>query len=474
MNARKMVCVSTSLLALSIIPPPQSAAADDDRPNFLIILCDDLGYGDLACYGHPAIRTPNLDRLATQGVRLTDCYASAPVCSPSRAGMLTGRTPNRAGVYDWIPDSHTMHLPRGEMTIASILQRAGYATCHVGKWHCNGAFNTPEQPQPDDHGFDYWFSTQNNASPSHCNPQNFVRNGDPVGPLQGYSCSIVADEALGWLSQTRDAARPFFLFVCFHEPHEPVASPPELEATYEAAPQKGQATYYANVTNMDAAVGRLMAALDELELADDTFVLFTSDNGPETLNRYRSAWRSHGSPGPLREMKLHIYDGGIRVPGIIRWPGHTRPGTISREPISGVDLLPTLCHIAGVEIPGDRIIDGTDITPILAGRTLHRRTPLFWSYYRALSAPRAAMRIGDWKILARWDGPVKPISGNVSEEAMTLIKTAQLTDFELYNLRRDVGERNDIADEHPDRLKQMSDRLIELYRFVQTEGPSWY
>lgn len=225
---------------------------------------------------------------------------------------------------------------------------------------------------------------------------------------------------------------------------------------------------------MDAAVGKLMAALDELDLANDTFVLFTSDNGPETLNRYRGAWRSHGSPGPLRGMKLHIHDGGIRVPGIIRWPGHATPGTISGEPISGVDLLPTLCCIARVDIPGDRAIDGANITPIFERRPVERRTPLFWIYYRALSAPKAAMRIGDWKIVAHWDGPLKPTSGNVSEEAMTLIKTAQLTDFQLYNLRSDIGERNDVADEHPEQLRQMTDRLIELYRSVQTEGPSWY
>jgi arylsulfatase A len=455
-------------------PSSISAAADDDRPNFLIILCDDLGYGDLACYGHPVIRTPNLDRLAAQGVRLTDCYSAAPVCSPSRAGLLTGRTPNRTGVYDWIPDNHIMHLPRSEITIASILQRAGYATCHVGKWHCNGAFNTPEQPQPDDHGFAYWFSTQNNASPSHSNPRNFVRNGEPAGPLQGYSCSIVADEAIGWLSRQRNQGSPFFLFVCFHEPHEPLASPPELEATYPTATKKGQATYYANVTNMDAAVGKLMAALDELDLAEDTFVFFTSDNGPETLNRYRGAWRSHGSPGPLRGMKLHVYDGGIRVPGIIRWPGHTDPGAVVDEPVSGVDVLPTLCSIAGVEIPADRAIDGSDIMPMLRGQSIERRTPLFWSYYRALSAPRAAMRLGNWKIVARWDGPARPNSANVSEEAMSLIKSAQLTDFELYDLRRDIAEQADLRDQHPDTFKRMTARLVQLYRSVQREGRSWY
>jgi arylsulfatase A len=169
------------------------------RPNILVILCDDLGYGDLGCFGHPTIRTPHLDRLAAQGMRLTSCYAAAPVCSPSRAGLLTGRAPVRLGVYDWIAEGSPMHLGKGELTVATLLKRAGYATCHVGKWHCNGRFNSPEQPQPGDHGFEHRFSTQNNAAPSHENPTNFVRDGRRVGPLRGYSCQLVADEAIGWL-----------------------------------------------------------------------------------------------------------------------------------------------------------------------------------------------------------------------------------------------------------------------------------
>ncbi|MAF09634.1 arylsulfatase, partial [Candidatus Poribacteria bacterium] len=145
-----------------------------DRPNFVVFLCDDLGYGDLACYGHRAIRTPNLDALADEGVRLTDCYAAAPVCSPARAGLMTGRTPNRCGIYNWIPAGSPMHLQASETTVAGLLRDAGYATAVAGKWHLNGKFNSPDQPQPGDHGFDHWFATQNNAVPSHKDPINFV------------------------------------------------------------------------------------------------------------------------------------------------------------------------------------------------------------------------------------------------------------------------------------------------------------
>ncbi|MEE3221148.1 MAG: sulfatase-like hydrolase/transferase, partial [Planctomycetota bacterium] len=211
--------------------------AEDEppRPNIVVILCDDLGYGDLACYGHPHIKTPNLDRLAAAGIRLTACYSAAPVCSPSRVGLLTGRVPNRAGVYDWIPAAggpradarDQVHMRREETTIAHLLKTAGYATCLSGKWHCNSYFNSPKQPQPGDSGFDHWFATQNNAAPSHENPVNFVRNGKRVGKLQGYSCQLVIDEAINWLDRLakKSPQQPFFLFATFHEPHEPVASP---------------------------------------------------------------------------------------------------------------------------------------------------------------------------------------------------------------------------------------------------------
>ena len=448
-------------------------AAQERRPNFLVILCDDLGYGDLGCYGHKAIKTPCLDRLATQGVRLTSCYSAAPVCSPSRAGLLTGRTPSRVGVYDWIPADHPMHLPAGEVTVARLLKRAGYATGHFGKWHCNGKFNSPDQPQPDDHGFDYWFSTQNNAAPSHRNPENFVRNGRPAGKLEGFSCQLVASETIRWLKRERAPDKPFFAFVCFHEPHEPVDSPDELVAMYPEATKKGEALYYANVTNMDRAVGELMRALNDMNLADDTLVWFTSDNGPETLDRYRGANRSHGSPGPLRGMKLHMYEGGIRVPGIMRWPGRIGPGSACDVPVSGVDVLPTLCALAGVDAPTDRVIDGTNIASIFDGRAVARSQPLFWHYYLALSDPKVAIRNDDWKLLAPVDGIERLEYKRMFKHDFSVIKQGRLAPFELYDVGRDIAERNDLAGTEQQRRDEMSRELMRLYDAVIEEGPTW-
>ena len=220
---------SVSLVHKLSLSAEYGIQASNARPNILVILCDDLGYGDLACFGHPHIRTPNLDRLAEGGIRFTDCYSAAPVCSPSRVGLLTGRNPNRTGIYDWIPLGHPMHMAAEERTIANVLRNAGYDTGLFGKWHCNGVFNKPDQPQPDQHGFDHWYATQNNAAPSHENPTNFVRNGREVGPQFGFSCRLVAQEASHWISNRADRSKPFFGFVCFHEPHEPVASPLDLE-----------------------------------------------------------------------------------------------------------------------------------------------------------------------------------------------------------------------------------------------------
>jgi len=437
------------------------------RPNFLVVLADDLGYGDLACYGHPRIKTPNLDRLAAEGLRLTNCYAAAANCSPSRTGLMTGRTPYRVGIHSWIPMFSPMHVRRAEITVATLLRRNGYTTCHVGKWHLNGMFNLPGQPQPSDHGFDHWFSTQNNALPCHHDPDNFVRNGKPVGPLKGYSAHLVVDEAIRWLEDSRDPGKPFFLFVCFHEPHEPIATAKRYSDMYPSD-DPSLSAHHGNITQADDAFGRLMTRIDELGLRDDTLVMFTSDNGPAITN-----WHPHGSPGPLREKKGHVYEGGIRVPGIIRWPGHTRPGTVSDEPVCGVDLLPTLCQIVGIPVPNDRAIDGASFLPIFEGKPIQRKTPLYWQFNYARSAPKVAMRVGDWKILATLTEPDLKPGADITDEIQQSIKRAELASFELYNLREDVGETTDLAEKEPERLAAMSAQLRKLYREVRDESPVW-
>ena len=461
-----LICTICSLSPIYGFTKPDSSTT----PNILIILADDLGYGDLGCYGNKIISTPYLDQLAEEGMRLTDCYASAPMCSPSRAGLLTGRSPYRMGIYDWIAPDSSMYLPTSEITIASLLGNTGYATSHIGKWHLNGKFNTNEQPQPNDHGFDYWLSTQ--YSSRHLNPDGFVRNGVEEDSIAGYSCQIVADETIKWLTEIRDKNKPFFQFVCFHETHEPIFSPPELVKKYEQYGNKAE--YYANVENMDKAVGRIMEALDNLGLSENTFVFFTSDNGPAEYTPKGYFNKSHGSAGLLRGYKRHMFEGGLRVPGIIRWPGYTKPGQIQEQPISNLDLLPTLCKITGVEKPTDRIIDGSDLSPIFEEKKIERETPLHWHFYDPWGGPQSLLRIDNWILGAQWNlGDFHKRGRFVPQTEIAMIKQSKLIDFSLYNIRSDIHQDQNIGTQHPERFELMQGILKQLHRSVIMEAPAY-
>lgn len=452
-------------VALSLFFGPTGIS--DAATNIVVVLADDLGYGDLGCYGHPRIKTPHIDRFASQGVRFTHCYSAHPNCSPARAGLMTGRTPFRIGIYNWIPMFSPMHVKRSEITIATLLRDAGYDTCHVGKWHLNGDFNLPSQPQPVDHGFNHWFSTQNNALPNHKDPNNFVRNGTAAGPLKGYSATLVAAEADRWLRRDRDAEKPFFLFACFHEPHEPIASAARFTDQYESNDPSLPA-HHGNVSQLDEGFGKLLNTLDQLQLADDTLVFFTSDNGPAI-----TAMHPHGSTGGLRDKKGTIYEGGIRVPGMIRWPGHVRAGSENDVPISGVDLLPTLCELAHVNIPDDRVLDGVSFLPALRGKEVLRSKPLYWQFDRAKSKAKVAIRQGPWKLVASLNQPDRQPSGGIPADEISQIKSAELVHFELFRLDQDAAESIDVSTDYPQVLDEMSGQLKQMHAEVRQAAPTW-
>ncbi len=437
------------LAAALLLFIPIVTHAADASPNIVIFLADDLGYGDLGCYGHQIIQTPNLDAFAKQGTRFTQCYAACAVCSPSRSAILTGRTPYRNGVFTWIPEGREIHLRASEIALPKLLKERGYATCHVGKWHLNGHFNKPTQPQPNDHGYDWWLGTQNNAAPSHENPSNFVRNGQPVGRLEGYSAPLIVDEATTWLKQNRDKSKPFLLSVWTHEPHYPIKSSPEFKAKYPDLTDDVLREHHANVTQLDHAFGKLMRALDELKLADNTVVFFTSDNGPEG-DGIKSPGR--GSTGGLRGRKRAVYEGGIRVPGIVRWPGKTKPGTTSDVPVIGTDIFVTAVGIAEAKLPTDRILDGGNMLAAIEGRAVERARPLYWRCVIAPGPLKTAMRIGDWKILA----------------------DEQLTRFELYNLQNDPQEKTNLRATQPAKFEEMKTALVKLNTEIEAEGPDWW
>lgn len=441
--------VLTLLLTLLLLPQTL-LAQDKAKPNIVIFLVDDMGWGDLGCYGHPVIKSPNLDRFAQESLKLNQCYAASGVCSPSRSAILTGRTPYRNGVFTWIPENSHIHLRSSEITLATLLKRIGYATCHVGKWHLNGMFNSDKQPQPSDHGFDWWFSTQNNAGPSHKNPKNFARNGKAVGEIQGFSSQIVVDEAIHWLKKERDSTKPFFLCCWTHEPHLPIETDPRFQNLYpdlvKSDPDKAQ--HHGNISQLDDAFGRLMRTLSELKLDENTIVIFTSDNGPEGDGL---KGRTRGSTGGLRGRKRNVYEGGIRVPGMIRWPGHTKPGSTSEEPVIGSDIFTTLCAITQVPVPSDRPIDGASFLPILEGKSIERKIPLYWRCNLA-GQFQICMRQGDY----------------------TLLATPKLDQFELYNLKNDVKQQHDLVAKEPQRFEAMKATLLKLNAEIEKEGPTWW
>jgi len=437
-------------LALAILLNFTGQCADSARPpNVVIFLADDLGYGDLGCFGNTLIQTPHLDAFAKQGCKLTQCYAACAVCSPSRSAILTGRTPYRNGVYNWIPEGSEVHLRTSEIALPKLLKTKGYSTCHVGKWHLNGKFNSPEQPQPNDHGYDWWLGTQNNAAPTHANPANFVRNGKAVGPMEGYSAPLVAGEAVEWLSKHRDKTKPFFLAVWTHEPHYPIKSDPEFKKLYPDLKDDVQVEHHANVTQMDFAFGKVMKALDDQKLADNTFVFFTSDNGPEG-DGIKSPGR--GSTGGLRGRKRAVYEGGIRVPGLVRWPGHIKPGSTTDVPVIGSDFFTTVCAITDTPLPKDRVIDGGNLLAAIDSKAVERARPLYWRCAIAPGPMKTAMRIGDWKIVA----------------------DEKLTNFELYNIQADPAEKADLASAEPTKLEEMKTALQKLNTEIESEGPDWW
>ena len=429
-------------------------------PNIILMIADDLGYADLGCYqGLPS--TPNLDRLAQEGIRFTDFYAAAPNCSPSRAGLLTGRSPSRIGVYNYIPAGHPMHLRDQEITIAELVKEKGYQTGQFGKWHLSSLppLAALGQPQPHDQGFDYSLGTTNNARPSHLNPVNFVRNGEEVGELKGYSCDIVVNEAIQWLSQDIDQNQGFFCYLAFHEPHKKVASPPELTAKYAEHDPK-VAEYLANIENLDAAIGRLMNYLAAADLLEETLILFSSDNGS-----YRN-----GSNAPLLGGKSFVYEGGIRVPGILHWKNHIKPNQTINTPAGLLDIMPTISELLGQPHPQPEQLDGTSLVPLLQGKALNRPKPLSWFFYR--TSPEMAMRSGNYVILgSNQDSSFH--THPMSAPDMAHIKSLQLHSFELYDLSQDIGQSQALPWQNMDIGQELQQQLVQRFHDIQAEAPIW-
>lgn len=430
------------------------------RPNVVILLADDLGWADVGCYGGP-VKTPSIDGLAERGVRFTDFYSGCAVCSPSRATLMTGRQHIRAGVYSWISDeSQKSHLLEREVTLAELLKEQHYDTAHVGKWHLGLPTAKRQKPTPDQHGFDHWFATWNNAEPSHHNPETFIRNGVPVGKLEGYSCQLAVDEAISWLDSRKNSGHPFFLNVWFHEPHSPIAAPDEITAVYGEVKDQA-AVYSGTIDNTDRAITRLLAKLGEMGAPEDTLIVYASDNGSYRADRV----------GDLRGKKGVNWEGGIRVPGIFSWPGMIKPGVVSETPAGLVDVLPTICGLLELTPPAV-YLDGSDLSPILRGQGVEftRHQPLFWHLQR--SRPIVAMRDGDWSLVAETDYELS--SDNMFQESwIPVIRAGGYKNFQLFDLRNDRSQSTDRSGEEPERLAAMKAQLLKINASVMAEATDW-
>ena len=429
-----------------------SVAQAATQPNILLIYVDDLGFGDLGSYGHPVLQTPNIDSLASDGLKLTSYYAPSAICSPSRAALLTGRLPYRTGIKSWIPQDSGIYLRDEEVTLAEVLKAAGYSTAHIGKWHLNSDLGSTSEPQPTDQGFDYFYGHNAFQMPTNHNPVNIFRNKKALPMQEGYTAELYASEAIKWLAG-RDESEPFFLYLSMAEPHTTIENPPEYDDLYaqytdgEIVPipngspvppkpllvPRGPGEYYANITYMDAQLGRVFDWLGEHNLEENTIVVFSSDNGPVTSD-WINWWEvnAYGSTGGYRGRKHFLYEGGLRVPTIIRYPNVIEPGSESDAAVIGMDLFVTLANIGGGKVPDDRAIDGIDVQPIFSGGELPQRS-LFWAL-DSVSELQFAIRKGSWKLLL--DGEQKP--------------------RELYNLAEDPLEFFNLIDAEKERSAQLA------------------
>ena len=438
------------------------------------------------CYGHPIIKTPNINVLAKEGVLLTNCYSASPNCSPSRTGILTGRSPYRVGMYDFAHYA-PLHIPESELTIAEAVKSAGYQTMFAGKWHCTGAKDWTTHPNPGEHGFDHWYAHPKNFG--H-NPKGFCRNGENLPQQKGWMSELVVNEAMDFI-KNRDMSKPFITMLWFSEPHTPVVAAPEFSGMYKnlendprikeikhggpqvdrhKADEKRRATYYGCVSMLDHHIGRLLTYLKENGLNENTIIVFTSDNGPE-----HRANSSFGSPGNLRGAKGHMHEGGYHVPGIIKWPGKIAPGSVSNTVVNGTDYLPSLASVAEAKLKTKNKIDGVNVFPALTnGKALTRSTPAMWWLFHARGGKEVSMRIGDYKMLAnmtpgsRTKAGTKPLDG---QSTMDFIKKANLDNFTLYNLKDDLGETTELSKKHPEIYERMRKKMISLHQEIRNEGP---
>jgi len=439
------------VLGLSV-PVFGSAKDRKRRPNIIFVFIDDMGYADPSCFGNPSMKTPNIDRLAADGLRVTQFYTNSPICSPSRVAVMTGQYPIRWRVHSYLESRANNRKrqmanwldPKAPMT-ARILKQAGYATAHFGKWHIGGGRDVGDAPLPQEYGFDeslvafeglgdrILFSKKGLSGRSA-----ELGRGDIEYLPKHQSTQRYVDRTLKFIRHNSD--RPFYIELFPNDVHDAHVPPEEAVEKWKAVTDNPfEQKFFAVLEELDRQIGRLLNGLDAAGLAEETLIVFTSDNGPtDWPHYYRKGFDPPGFTGPLYGRKWSLYEGGIRMPFIARWKGVIPSGSVDTESVMcGIDLAPTFCHVAGVKLPDTVRHDGEDMHRVLLGHPRPRSRPVFWQYGEPYSrlrpgnpdfiSPSLAVRDGDWKLLINTDG----------------------TDARLFNLADDIGERRNALDKNP-------------------------
>jgi len=433
----------------------REASAASRPPNVILIVADDLGWTDLGCYGSDLYRSPEIDRLARDGMRFVSNYSACTVCSPTRAALLTGQSPARLHVTDWIPGlppsnpklvvpEFTKHLPLEVKTLAECLHDAGYATASIGKWHLGGPEFYPEH-----HGFDLNVGGNDQPQPRPGYFAPYAIDTIKQGPKGEYITDRLGREAVDFIQA--NAQRPFFLYMPHFAVHLPIQGKKKLVAKYQQRVHDGMrhtnAGYAAMIDSMDQTVGEIRKTLESLNLADDTIIIFTSDNGGRIPT---------SSNAPLRAGKGSCYEGGVRVPLIVYWPGKTTPDSECDVPTISMDLYPTILSMAGLPLPADQSCDGVSLVPLLRDngkledRNLYWHYPHYQHYQKEGTTPYGAVREGDWKLIEHYDG----------------------SPLELYDVRQDIGEKDNQAASHPDLAKSLQEKLQAWRTSVDAQMPT--
>ncbi|HEY3129392.1 MAG TPA: arylsulfatase [Acidobacteriota bacterium] len=444
MSRSKMAAISATLAAFFLLAAafPYLKTATARKPNIIFILADDLGYGDLGCFGQRVIKTPNIDQLAKQGMRFSQCYAGSTVCAPSRCALMTGFHTGHGRVRG---NGLVPLLPQ-DRTVAEILKQAGYATSLIGKWGLGepGTTGTPNKK-----GFDEFFGYLNQTHAHNYYPEYLWKDEEKYFLKTGeYSDDLFTREALDFVRRKKD--RPFFLYLAYTIPHannelgaktgNGMEVPSDAPYSGESWPQK-EKNFAAMVTRMDGDIGKLLALLKELRIESETVVFFSSDNGPHKEGGHDPGF--FHSSGSLRGIKRDLYEGGIRVPMIVRWPGKVKAGT-SSQVWAFWDFLPTAAELAGAKIPAG--IDGISMMPVLLGQSQKSHQYLYWEFHE--HGFSQAVRMGDWKA-------VRPAPG---------------MPLQVYDLKTDLGERNDVADRHPELLASI-EQILDSARTQSNDWP---